>query len=111
MKKILTRIKESINKFIKKESEEDRCNRIFRKFKKIVEGKSEEELEQTLTGDDEFPEVYCDEEYTGLSRHQAQDILDKLGMIDEKGNCPYTADEIFIAGVEWREKQIKKSKL
>jgi len=111
MKKVLTRIKESINKLIKKESEEDRCNRIFRKFKKIVEDKSEEELEQALTGDDEFPEVYCDGEYTGLSRHQAEDILDELGMIDEKGNCPYTADEIFNAGVWWREQQIKKSKL
>ena len=36
-----------------------------------------------------------------LSNHQVQDILDDMGMIDENGNCPYTAEEIFKAGVEF----------
>ena len=41
-----------------------------------------------------------------LSNHQVQDILDDMGMIDENGNCPYTAEEIFKAGVEFAEKKI-----
>ncbi len=36
-----------------------------------------------------------------LSNHKIQDILDDLGMIDENGNCPYTAEEIFGAAVEY----------
>ena len=36
-----------------------------------------------------------------LSNHEIQDILDDLGMIDENGNCPYTAEEIFRASMEW----------
>lgn len=36
-----------------------------------------------------------------LTNHKIQDILDDLGMIDENGNCPYTAEEIFRAGVEY----------
>ena len=39
-----------------------------------------------------------------LSNHQVQDILDDMGMIDENGNCPYTAEEIFKAGVEYAKK-------
>lgn len=73
--------------------------------------KSEEELEQALTGDDEFPEVYCDDGSfitPGLSNNRVQDILDEMGMIDENGYCPYTAEEIFRAGVEWKEQQIEK---
>ena len=41
-----------------------------------------------------------------LSNHQVQDILDDKGMIDENGNCPYTAEEIFKAGVEYAKKTI-----
>ena len=45
-----------------------------------------------------------------LSNHQVQDILDDMGMIDENGNCPYTAEEIFKAGVEYaKEKMIDKA--
>ena len=45
-----------------------------------------------------------------LSNHQVQDILDDMGMIDENGNCPYTAEEIFKAGVEYaKEKMINKA--
>ena len=40
-----------------------------------------------------------------LSNHQAQDILDDMGMIDENGNCPYTAEEIFKSGVEYAYKK------
>lgn len=36
-----------------------------------------------------------------LTNHEIQDILDDLGMIDENGNCPYTAEEIFRVGVEY----------
>ena len=36
-----------------------------------------------------------------LGNNEVQDILDEMGMIDENGNCPYTAEEIFKAGVEW----------
>lgn len=35
-----------------------------------------------------------------LSNHQVQDILEELGML-ENGNCPYTAEEIFKAGMEY----------
>lgn len=35
-----------------------------------------------------------------LSNHQVQDILEELGMI-ENGNCHYTAEEIFKAGMEY----------
>ena len=45
-----------------------------------------------------------------LSNHQVQDILDDMGMIDENGNCPYTAEEIFKASVEYaKEKMIDKA--
>ena len=40
-----------------------------------------------------------------LSNHQVQDILDDMGMIDENGNCPYTAEEIFKAGVEYAKER------
>lgn len=36
-----------------------------------------------------------------LSNHQVQDILDDMGMIDDNGTCPYTAEEIFKAGIEY----------
>lgn len=35
-----------------------------------------------------------------LSNCQVQDILEELGML-ENGNCPYTAEEIFKAGMEY----------
>ena len=43
-----------------------------------------------------------------LSNHQVQDILDDMGMIDENGNCPYTAEEIFKAGVEYCRKAMEE---
>jgi hypothetical protein len=36
-----------------------------------------------------------------LGNNQTQDILEDMGMIDENGNCPYTAEEIFKAGMEY----------
>ena len=36
-----------------------------------------------------------------LSNHEVQDILEDMNMIDNNGNCPYTAEEIFNAGVEY----------
>lgn len=36
-----------------------------------------------------------------LGNNQTQDILDDMGMIDENGNCPYTSEEIFKAGMEY----------
>lgn len=36
-----------------------------------------------------------------LSNHQVQDILDNMGMIDDNGTCPYTAEEIFKACIEY----------
>jgi len=33
------------------------------------------------------------------SKNQIQDILDELGMIDENGYCPHTAEEIFQEGM------------
>jgi hypothetical protein len=36
-----------------------------------------------------------------LSNHEVQDILEDMNMIDDNGNCPYTAEEIFKAGVEY----------
>lgn len=43
-----------------------------------------------------------------LGNNQVQDILEELGMIDENGNCPYTAEEIFKAGVLWNSFQVLK---
>lgn len=41
-------------------------------------------------------------EYTlELSNHEVQDILEDMNMIDDNGNCPYTAEEIFKAGIEY----------
>ena len=34
-----------------------------------------------------------------LSNRQVEDILEELGMVED-GKCPYTAEEIFIAGME-----------
>lgn len=36
-----------------------------------------------------------------LSFHKIQDILEELELIDENGKCPYTAEEIFRAGLEY----------
>lgn len=36
-----------------------------------------------------------------LGNNQTQDILEDMGMLDENGNCPYTAEEIFKAGMEY----------
>lgn len=36
-----------------------------------------------------------------LSNNHLQDILYERGIIDEQGNCPYTAEEIFREGIEW----------
>lgn len=36
-----------------------------------------------------------------LGNHQVQDILEDMGMLDENGNCPCTAKEIFREGMEY----------
>ena len=36
-----------------------------------------------------------------IGNNQIQDILQELGMVDENGNCPYTCEEIFKAGIEY----------
>lgn len=36
-----------------------------------------------------------------LGNNQVQDILDDMDMLDENGRCPYTAEEIFKAGMEY----------
>ena len=36
-----------------------------------------------------------------IGNNELQDILEELGMIDENGNCPYTAEEILKAGMEY----------
>lgn len=36
-----------------------------------------------------------------LGNNQTQDILEDMDMLDENGNCPYTAEEIFKAGMEY----------
>lgn len=36
-----------------------------------------------------------------IGNNQIQDILEDMGMLDENGNCPYTAEEIFRAGMEY----------
>lgn len=36
-----------------------------------------------------------------LGNNQVQDILEDMDMLDENGNCPYTAEEIFKAGMEY----------
>ena len=49
----------------------------------------------------DFVKEYPIEKLSELGNNRLQDILDDLGMIDENGNCPYTAEEIFIAGMEY----------
>lgn len=36
-----------------------------------------------------------------LGNNQTQDILEGMNMLDENGRCPYTAEEIFKAGMEY----------
>ena len=36
-----------------------------------------------------------------LGNNQTQYILEDMDMLDENGNCPYTAEEIFKAGMEY----------
>lgn len=36
-----------------------------------------------------------------LGNNQTQDILEDMDMLDENGNCPYIAEEIFKAGMEY----------
>ena len=43
--------------------------------------------------------------FGGLSNNKVQDILEEMGMLDENGYCPYTAEETFKAGVEWTFKE------
>lgn len=53
------------------------------------------------------------EESSYLSNHQIQDILEDMGMLEEDGTCPYYAEEIFRAGVEWaikNKQNIKQTK-
>ena len=46
--------------------------------------------------------IKMSKEYTlELSNHEVQDILEDMNMIDDNGNCPYTAEEIFKAGIEY----------
>jgi hypothetical protein len=35
-----------------------------------------------------------------LSNNKVQDILEEMGILDKNGNCPYTVEEIFKAGIE-----------
>jgi len=35
-----------------------------------------------------------------LGNNQVQDILEDMGMLDDNGQCPHTAEEIFKAGME-----------
>ena len=35
-----------------------------------------------------------------LGNNQVQDILEDMGMLDDNGRCPHTAEEIFKAGME-----------
>lgn len=43
-----------------------------------------------------------------LGNNQTQDILEDMDMLDENGNCPYTAEEIFKAGMEYAINLSKK---
>ena len=49
----------------------------------------------------DFVKEYPIEELSGLGNNQVQDILEDMGMLDENGNCPYTAEEVFKAGMEY----------
>ena len=46
---------------------------------------------KTLDADDILPY---------LGNNQVQDILEDMGMLDDNGQCPHTAEEIFKAGME-----------
>ena len=49
----------------------------------------------------DFVKEYPIKELSGLGNNQVQDILEDMGMLDENGNCPYTAEEVFKAGMEY----------
>ena len=36
-----------------------------------------------------------------LGNNRVQDILEDMGMLDDNGQCPYTVEEIFKAGIEY----------
>lgn len=36
-----------------------------------------------------------------LGNNQVQDILEDMGILDDNGQCPHTAEEIFKAGMEY----------
>lgn len=43
-----------------------------------------------------------------LGNSQVQDILEDMDMLDDNGNYPYTAEEIFKAGIEYSTKVMLK---
>lgn len=49
----------------------------------------------------DFVKEYPIEELSGLGNNQVQDILEDMGMLDKNGNCQYTAEEVFKAGMEY----------
>lgn len=63
-------------------------------FEKIMKNSS-------LYNKKDFVKEYPIEELSGLGNNQVQDILEDMGMLDENGNCPYTAEEVFKAGMEY----------
>ena len=36
-----------------------------------------------------------------ISNHQIQDVLERMGMLDDNGQCPYTTEEVFKGGMEF----------
>lgn len=46
------------------------------------------------------PEFEGDNILSTLGNNQVQDILEDMGLLDDNGRCPHTAEEIFKAGME-----------
>lgn len=74
----------------------------------IKKGLAVEETEESVN---RFPEIYESTILSRLGNNEVQDILEEMGMIDDDGNCPYTAEEIFKAGIEYTYKQSINNKL
>ena len=75
----------------------EQCDILFTKMKEAgykwdSEKKELKKIEPKILGADDILPY--------LGNNQVQDILEDMGMLDDNGRCPHTAEEIFKAGME-----------
>ena len=75
----------------------EQCNLLFQKMKEAgYEWDSEKKELKKI----EPKKLGADDILPYLGNNQVQDILEDMGMLDDNGQCPHTAEEIFKAGME-----------